>query len=99
MANPGYTDPAGNFRSYNPTYFASAATAQKVAQMAGGTVVSMNMMANAGGMVQNQPNLMVQLPNGTLINPGLVADFYTHGYPQSYIDTLVQNEFKGGQIT
>ena len=36
------------------------------------------------------PNLrVVQLPNGNLINPGLVAAFYTHGYPQSYIDGLI----------
>jgi hypothetical protein len=90
-----YSAPDGSVRSYNPIYFASAATAQKVADMVGGKVVPMNMMAYAGGMLQSQPNLMVQLPNGKLVNPGLIADFYNHGYPQSYVDALVQNEIRG----
>jgi hypothetical protein len=42
--------------------------------------------------VQNQPNEMVELSNGTMLNPGLVASFYTHGYPQSMVDRMVANE-------
>jgi hypothetical protein len=35
---------------------------------------------------------MVQLANGALINPGLVASFYTQGYPQSSIDQMIAAE-------
>ena len=38
---------------------------------------------------------MVKLSDGRLINPGLVASFYTHGYPQSYVDQMIANEVKG----
>ncbi len=44
---------------------------------------------------QNQPNLMVQLPNGGLINPGLIADIYTHGWNQAFINQQVANEVAG----
>jgi hypothetical protein len=74
----------------NPLYFATQSTAQKVAQMVGGTVVQSNQFTGNGGAFQQaQANWMVQLPNGNLINPGIVASFYTHGYPQSYIDGLI----------
>jgi len=74
-------------------YFATADTAAKVAQMVGGTVVQSNQFTgNGGSFTQQQPNLMVQLPNGHLINPGLIASFYTHGYPQSYVDQMVASE-------
>jgi nucleoid-associated protein YgaU len=88
--NPTGMAPDGSSYGYNPMYFASAATAAKVAQMVGGKVVTSNQFTSADGpFQQQQPNQMVQLANGTLINPGLVAGFYTHGYPQSYIDFLV----------
>ena len=54
-----------------------------------------NAILTSGPITQSQPNFMVQLPNGSFINPGLVASFYTHGYPQSYIDRLLNNEFGG----
>ena len=99
--NPWVTDPTGmapdgSSYGYNPMYFATAATAAQVAQMVGGKVVTGNEFTSADGpFQQQQPNQMVELANGTLINPGLVASFYTHGYPQSYIDFLVQNEIQG----
>ncbi|HLK68717.1 MAG TPA: hypothetical protein VKU19_35040 [Bryobacteraceae bacterium] len=93
VSNPTGVGPNGATYSYNPYYFASADTAAKVAQMVGGTVVQSNQLTgNGGAFSQNQPNLMVQLPNGHLINPGLVASFYTHGYPQSYVDQMVASE-------
>ena len=96
VTNPTGTAPDGSSYGYNPMYFASAATAAKVAQMVGGKVVTSNQFTSSDGpFQQQQPNEMVQLANGTLINPGLVAGFYTHGYPQSYIDFLVQNEIQG----
>jgi hypothetical protein len=93
VTNPTGIGPNGATYGYNPIYFASPDTAAKVAQMAGGTVVQSNQFTgNGGAFSQQQPNLMVQLPNGHLINPGLVASFYTHNYPQSYVDQLVTNE-------
>ena len=95
IANPTGTSPDGSSYGYNPLYFATAATAAEVAQMVGGKVVASDEFASAGGFLQQQPNQMVELANGTLINAGQVAAFYTHGYPQSYIDMLIQNETQG----
>ena len=95
IANPTGTSPDGSSYGYNPLYFATAATASKVAEMVGGKVVASDELASAGGFLQQQPNQMVELANGTLINAGQVAAFYTHGYPQSYIDMLIQNETQG----
>jgi hypothetical protein len=93
ISNPTGMGPGGNVYSYNPYYFATPQTAAKVAQMVGGTVVQTYAFTpNGGPFAQTQPNQMVQLPNGRLINPGLVASFYTHGYSQSYIDQLVAAE-------
>jgi hypothetical protein len=73
-----------------------ASTAAQVAQMLGGTVVSTNEFTAPGSpFVQQQPNLMVQMPDGSQINAGLVASFYSHGYSQSYIDTLISNQING----
>jgi hypothetical protein len=92
IANPGGVGPNGITYSYNPSYFATPATAAKVAQMVGGKVVAMNAITGDGPFVQNQPNQMVQLPNGGMLNAGLIATFYNHGYPQSYINALIANE-------
>jgi hypothetical protein len=95
-SNPVGRNPDGSYYSYNPLYFATASTASKVAQMLGGKVVAMNDFTAPGSpFVQQQPNMMVQMPDGRLINAGLVAAFYTHGYPQSYIDGLIQQQING----
>jgi hypothetical protein len=100
-ANPWLTDPTGSgpgpVTNYNPIYFATPQTAQTVAQMVGGTVVSTQVFTSAPGspFQQDEPNLMVQLPNGALINPGLVADIYTHGWNQAFVNQQVANEVAG----
>ena len=95
MSNPTGIGPNGQPYSYNPFYFATAETAARVAQMAGGTVVETQQFTPGGGAFsQQQPNYMVKLADGRLINPGLVASFYTHGYSQSYVDQMVAAEFK-----
>ncbi len=91
LTNPTGIGPTGAY-SYNPIYFATPQTAAKVAQMVGGTVVSGNQFTSGGAFSQQQPNQMVELSDGRMINPGLVAAFYTHGYPQSYIDQLIAGE-------
>jgi hypothetical protein len=95
IANPTGTSADGSTYGYNPLYFATAATAAKVAQMVGGKVVASDQLAAAGGFLQQQPNQMIELADGRLVNAGQVAAFYTHGYPQSYIDMLIQNETQG----
>lgn len=102
MTNPTGISAYGASYSYNPIYFATAATAQKVAAMVGGTVVQDNEFTkNTSGnpFQQNQPNNMVQLSNGTLVNPGVIASFYTHGYPQWMVDQMVANEVGTGAKT
>ena len=76
---------------YNSYYFATPATAQVVANMLGGTVVASNDITSALGspFAQSQPNLMVELPNGAQVNAGLVAQIYTHGYPQTTINQMI----------
>lgn len=93
IANAGGNGPTGPF-NLNPMYFATPQTAAEVAAMVGGTVVPVNTFAQTPGnpFTQNVPNEMVELANGKMINPGLVAGFYTHGYPQSMVNQMIQNE-------
>jgi hypothetical protein len=99
LANPVGTNPDGSQFSYNSWYFATPQAAAQVAQMLGGTVVSTNEFTSPGSpFIQQQPNLMVQMPDGRQINAGLVASFYAHGYSQSYINTLISNEINGTNV-
>jgi hypothetical protein len=98
-ANPWSTDaggsgPNGGY-SYNPYYFATPATAAKVAQMLGGTVVMSDAITPSGPFKQNQQNQMVKMPDGRVINAGLVAGFYDHGYTQSTVDKMIAAEVSG----
>jgi len=95
IANPGGSAPNGVTYGYNPQYFATRATADKVAQMVGGRVVETNAITPYGPFQQNQPNEMVQLPNGRLLNAGIIASLYDHGYSQQYVNTLIANEMNG----
>jgi hypothetical protein len=97
MTGTGGTGPNGSY-SYNPYYFATPATAAKVAQMLGGTVVAMNAITPFGPFQQNQQNLMVQMPDGRLINAGLVAGFYDHGYTQQTVDKMIAAEVSGNTM-
>jgi hypothetical protein len=101
LADPTGNGPDGNVTHYNPVYFATQQTAQTVAGMLGGQVVQSVQITTAPGspFQQNQPNYMVQLPNGGLVNPGFIADIYTHGWSQSFIDKNVANEVAGAQPT
>ncbi len=100
-ANPWVGDPTGQgpggVTHYNPEYFATGQTAEIVAQMVGGQVVQGNSLTNAPGspFTLNQPELMVQLPNGGEINPGLIASLFTHNWPQSFINQQIANEVAG----
>ena len=97
-AGAGGTGPTGGF-SYNPYYFATAATAAKVAQMLGGKVVAMNDITPFGPFQQNLPNQMIRLPNGRLINAGLVAEFYDHGFTQQMVDKMIAAEVTGNNMS
>ncbi|MCX6628867.1 MAG: hypothetical protein NTW28_14700 [Candidatus Solibacter sp.] len=90
MSAPTGTGPSGSY-GFNPVYFPTQATAQKIAQMLGGTVVAQDALLNAPGspFKQNQPNFMVQLPNGNVINPGYIAQAIAVGQPRNMIDALI----------
>src|SRR5271157_61316 len=98
---PWIQDPQGSGLGatwdYNPIYFATQATAAKVASMVGGTVIEQEVMTPTPGspLQQSQLNEMVQLPDGTVVNPGLIADFYDHGYSQSFVDQMIHNGIQG----
>ena len=93
--NPWITTAAAGSFSYNPYYFATPATAAKVAQMLGGKVVAMDAITPFGPFQQNQPNQMIQMPDGRLINAGLVAGFYDHGFSQQMVDRMIAAEVTG----
>ncbi len=99
LADPTGSGPNGTVTHYNPVYFATQQTAQTVAQMLGGTVVQSVQITTAPGspFQQDQSNYMVQLPNGGLVNPGFIADLYTHGWPQGFINQQIANEVAGAQ--
>jgi hypothetical protein len=100
LDNPTGTAPGGGVYGYNQQYFATPQTAAAVAQMVGGTVMEVNGMTSAPGspFQQQQPNEMVKLQDGALINPGLVAGFYTHGYSQSMVDQMIANEVANTKV-
>jgi hypothetical protein len=95
--NPGGAGPAGSY-SYNPYYFATPATAAKVAQMLGGKVVAMDAITPLGPFQQSEPNQMIQMPDGRLINAGLVAGFYDHGFTQQTVDKMIAAEVSGNTM-
>jgi hypothetical protein len=96
-ANPWVTNatgsgPAGDSYTFNQYYFATPATAAKVAQMLGGKVVAVNDITPFGPFTQSQPNLMVQMPDGSLHNAGLIAGLYDRGFSQQTVDQLIDGE-------
>jgi hypothetical protein len=93
-AAPTGIGPNGTY-SYNPIYFATQQTAQVVAKMLGGTVVQVNAIANGGGFQQQEPNYMVQMPDGRQFNAGLVANLYDHGYSQGFINQEIAGMLNG----
>jgi hypothetical protein len=96
-SNAGGTGQAGSY-GYNPYFFATPQTAAKVAQMLGGKVVEMDALTPYGPFKQNEPNQMIQMPDGRLINAGLVAAFYDHGYTQQTVDKMIAAEVTGNTM-
>ncbi len=96
--NAGGNGPNGAY-GYNKYYFATPETAAKVAQILGGRVVASNDLTPLGPFVQNQANQMVQMPDGRLINAGIIASYYDHGWSQQTVNALVQGEIAGGPTT
>jgi hypothetical protein len=95
MADPTGSGP-GPQTHYSSFYFATPQTAETVAKMLGGTVVESNEIITGPSVFrQDQPNLMVQLPNGGKVNPGLIATFFTHNWPASFVNQQIANEVAG----
>ena len=97
MASPAGTGPGETKWSYNPIYFATQATAEKVASMVGGHVIERNDITDGGPFHQTVPNEMVQFADGRILNAGLIANLFNHGYSQSYIDAQLKALTDGGQ--
>jgi hypothetical protein len=94
LEKPAGTGPLGSY-DFNPIYFATKSTADTVAQLVGGTVVEQNDMVTGGPFSQSAPNEMIQFADGRQVNAGIVANFFNHGYSQSYIDTLLKQVANG----
>jgi hypothetical protein len=94
QGDAGGTGPNGGY-SYNQYYFATPDTAAKVAQMLGGKVVTADAITPYGPFKQNQQNQMIEMPDGRMINAGLVAAFYDRGYTQQMVDKMIAAEVKG----
>jgi len=94
LDKPTGKGPLGPY-DFNPIYFATKDTANTVAQLVGGTVVEQNDMVTGGPFSQSAPNEMIQFADGRQVNAGLVANFFNHGYSQSYIDTLLKQVADG----
>ena len=70
--------------------------------MVGGTVVQENDLTKNtpdDPFSQAQPNEMVELPDGALINPGYIASLYTHGYANSMVNQAIANEVAGAEAS
>ena len=107
---PGGSGPYGAYL-YNPSFFATPETAEKVRVLLGGTAVEqVYAMTASGSFTANMPNLMVRMPvleadteaaakgeadnngqpvdpngqpvdpKGRLINAGVIANVFSHGY-------------------
>ena len=99
LTDPTGLNPDGSSFGYNPIYFATESTAQTMAKMIGGTVFTENVFSGTGGAFQQQqPNYMIQMPNGVVVNPGLVASFYTFGFSQAQLNTWVSELAASGAV-
>lgn len=97
---PGGMGPAGPYL-YNPTYFATLATAITVQsivelgcnlQPGSCKVVQKNDITPAGPFQQNQPNQMIQLPDSTLHNAGRIAKEFDNSMPIETINAELTQE-------
>jgi hypothetical protein len=41
---------------------------------------------------------MVQMPDGKLINAGLIAGLYDHGFTQQAVDRMIAGELSGNLV-
>jgi len=93
MSSPSGSGPNGRF-GFNSTYFPTLATSKAIAQMLGGKVVPQNAILSAPGshFTQNQPNYMIELPNGNIINPGPIAQAIHLRQSRTMIDAIIDSE-------
>jgi hypothetical protein len=99
MDSPTGNGPTGSF-DFNPEYFPTEETANKIAGMLGGKVVPQHAILSSPGspLHQNQVNYMVELPNGRTINPGFIAQAISSGQPRTTIDAIIYSEVTGNSV-
>jgi len=74
----------------NRIYYATPEAASLVKTMVGGaSIVSFNPYANNARYTSNDVYQMIVMADGSKINAGLVAAFFTHGYS---LATMIANE-------
>jgi len=95
LANPTGTGPVvGGIITFNPQYFATPQTAALVAGWVSGTVTTDTSFCGPASnpFKPDQYPAAVQVPGGGLINPGLVAAFFTHQLPLATVAAMLDNE-------
>ena len=95
----------GTVTALNPTYFATPDTAdwlvnEKLPQLGfpGATVIEKQAQASGGPFVANQQELWIQLPDGTQLNAGQLADYYIRNPENQFpnvADTFVTQIING----
>ncbi len=93
--NPVVTGPNGYSSNMNPIYFADPATAQRMAQQLGGELFYGDQFGSPGSPTTFPNQALIRLPNGQVVNAGLVANTYNHGYSQNYIDMVLAGIVNG----
>jgi hypothetical protein len=80
----------GGSSPLNPIYFATPATAQWIANKYGtGEVVAKPYDATGGPYTANGTEYYIQLQNGSLVNAGLLADYYQR-MPAAEADSVIR---------
>lgn len=100
-ANPGYTGPYGP-GGYGPQTLATQSTAQQIATQYGGAVINNPAAGILGSPASpfsiNQAQYMIQMPNGSIVDPAKIAAIYANAGPTgltAYDQAQVQDVLNG----
>jgi hypothetical protein len=95
LQNQTVTGPNGYSSNMNPIYFADPATAQRMAQQLGAELFYGDQFGSPGSPTSFPQQALLRLPNGQVVNAGLVANTYNHGYSQNTIDQILAGIING----
>ena len=97
--DPTVTGPKGT-QPLGAEYYAKPQTAAIVASIIGGVVTTDDPFADVAGdpFRASNPMEFVQLSSGPMLNAGLIAGFFTHGYHQSQLEGMIESEVYNSQM-